>query len=184
MNPQHVLQRLAQEGYELIVNTQYHVQIPCAKGKHNIWFDKIGEMTLQCVGQRSPHSVGINKLLAELKQYSYEKTDLGIMEVVKFIQKVPIKQGIYVDAGFKNGLGRIAVIRVQNGAIDVHIREIGCQTPFEAEDNGIRLAAELFPGEEPIYNDNLAAVERNAPRAQWIDRIKNRDADRLSNLRS
>lgn len=170
--------------YEVIVNTPHHVQIPCAKGKHNIWITKNGDITFQPVGEREGHCTTPKALKEELKRFDYAKTDQGKMEeVIAFIRNVPIKEGIFVDAGWKDGRGRIAIIRIKNGNIDVHIRQVRCKSAFEAEDMGIIFAAKTFPPDEPIFNDCKAAVEKNAPRAKWLPREDNKDADKLSNLR-
>ena len=170
--------------YEVIVNTPHHVQIPCLKGKHNIWFTKTGLITFQPAGQREGHCTTPKALKEELKHFDYAKTDQGKMEeVIAFIRNVPIKEGIFVDAGWKDGRGRIAIIRINSGNIDVYVRPVKCKSAFEAEDMGIKMAARSYPGDEPIFNDCKAAVEKNAPRAKWLSREQNKDADKLSNLR-
>lgn len=170
--------------YEVIVNTPHHVQIPCLKGKHDIWFTKNGDITFRPVGQREGHFTTPKALKEELKRFDYAKTDQGKMEeVIAFIRNVPIKEGIFVDAGWKEGRGRIAIIRIKSGDIDVYVRHIQCKSAFEAEDRGIKMAAQCYPGNEPIFNDCKAAVEKNAPRAKWLSREHNKEADKLSNLR-
>ena len=179
----HVLEALRNAGYEVIVNNEYHIQIPTSKGKHDIWFNQFGDIKFKPYGQQKAFLISLQNLVNDLKNYDYTKTDLGVMNVIKFIQNVPIKQGIFVDAGFKNGNAKIAIIRIQQGDIDVCVRNIKCDTNDEAEDAGIKMAMSLFPGDEPIYNDHQSVVARNAPRAKWINRKQNKEADRLSNLR-
>ena len=117
--------------YEVIVNTPHHVQIPCVKGKHDIWFTKNGVITFQPVGQREGHCTTPKALKEELKRFDYAKTDQGKMEeVIAFIRNVPIKEGIFVDAGWKEGRGRIAIIRIKSGDIDVYVRHVTVQVRF------------------------------------------------------
>jgi hypothetical protein len=92
------------------------------------------------------------------------------------------EKGVF-HLGFKEGRGRIAIIRRTALETDVHVRHVDCQSASEAEDLGIKLAVQMFPGDEPIYNDNQHAVTLNAPRALWLRREQNKEADELSNLR-
>jgi hypothetical protein len=114
---------------------------------------------------------------------------------------LPIKDGIFVDAGFRrvmlkthseqvhavpgSGWAKIAIIKIAGDDIDIIIRRIDpCESSLQAEDLGIKMAISLFPGDEPVYNDCQAAVNLNAPRAVWISRDCNKPADTLSNLRT
>ena len=67
--------------------------------------------------------------------------------------------------------------------MDIVVRRVKTKSSAEAEDLAIKKALELYPGDEPIFSDCKTAVALNLPRAKWIPRESNRDADRFGNVR-
>lgn len=180
---QRILERLAQH-YPLLIRTEHHVQIQTAKGYHDIWFGKEGTKVKFC-GSRRVQPMGADRLMAELRAYSYGESDLADMQALhKLIDRAAETDGIFVDAGWKNGKAKVAVIRKQGTAIDVHVRSVEAATCTEAEERAIAFAARCFPDPTaPIYSDCQAAVEKFKPRAVWLPRNANKDADKLANVR-
>ena len=182
MNRRELLRRLA-EHYPLIVRTEYHVQIETAGGMHNIWLAKSG-LKFKAAGDRHVQQLSAERLLKLLAGYSYAKTDLAYMHRLgAFLNRIKGKQGIYVDAGWKEGRAKIAVVRLYGENMDVAVRSIETATNIAAEAHAIDLACRLYPGDEPIFSDCQPACE-GYHRARWIPRESNKEADRMSNLRT
>lgn len=176
---------LRQAGFPLKVHNQYHVHVLTADGaKHNLWFTKAG-YKFQRAGDRHAKEVSLPQLMAALRGFDAAATDLAAMHAVRELtHRVPIKQGIYADAGFrrKDGLARLAVVHLTGNDVDVHVRHVPAKNNEEAEDLAVRLALTLFPGDEPVYNDNANIVAKH-PRAVWVPRKDNREADVVAHLR-
>lgn len=182
MHHERLLARL-REKYELIVQTQHHIQIEAAQGKHNIFLSKRG-VKIQPCGQQQARDITEKELLDELERYEYCSTDLALMQQLTLILKrVEGKEGIFCDAGFSQGRARVAVIRSFNGDYDISVRLIEASDSVFAEDWAIKKAIELYPGDQPVFSDCEPAVQANQPRAKWIPRAANTAADRFGNMR-
>lgn len=182
MNGEKLLERLSQE-FVVHVRSAYHFQIDTGKGYHNLWFSK-GLLKLQLYGNSGWHYVTESKLLKELRAYNPGNTDLARMRsITAFISEVVGRTGIFVDAGWKNGKAKVAIIKsVSNGDMDITVRMIDAENSYAAEEWAILTAAELHPGKEPIFSDCQAAATKH-PRAEWIPREQNKQADSLGNMR-
>ena len=183
MNVQNFLAELMKD-YDVIPRTQHHVQIRTVHGMHNIFFDGGGGMKFQPCGQQKAHPVTENQLRSELKNYKYERSDLALMQRLTFLmQRIGGTTGIFCDAGFSNGRARVAIIRAHAGDYDITVRQIEAETNIHAESWAIKKAMELYPGDEPVFSDCEPAVKANQPRARWISRKENREADHFGNVR-
>ena len=178
-----VLDALAAAGYGVQVRSQYHAQIACGPGFHDIWFTKYG-LKFKAHGQRSSVEVSLRDLLNGLAKYNYETTDLGMMEAVRFAKQLPLTTGVFCDAGWKAGTAKLCVVvkRSSPESSQIHWKEAAATSSYEAELAAFLWACELVPGEQYIYIDNSQVVA-NHPRAKWLNRKQNREADAMSNLR-
>lgn len=106
-------------------------------------------------------------------------------DLTKFIGEIAGKMGIFVDAGWKNGKARAAIIKSEaNGDMDIAVRTIEAQSSYHAELWAIGFALEHWPCEDTIHSDCKVAVEATAhPRVVWIPREQNKQADSLGNMR-
>jgi hypothetical protein len=182
MNHQELLGELSTD-YSLIVRTQHHVQIKTTHGMHNIWFGKRG-ITFQPCGRQDARAVTANELKSELANYDYSDTDLALMQRLHLIvRKVEGKTGIFCDAGFSGGRARVAIVRASKGDYDITVRMIDVENSSQAEDWVIKKAFEMYPGDEPVFSDCESAVNANRPRAQWVSRKANKEADKFGNMR-
>lgn len=180
MNKEDFLRALA-EKYPLIIRTPYHVQISTTNGYHNIWFNKYGDVKYAPCGQSKWKFVDLENLLKELKNYSYDNSEVVFLQSLSiFLKRIEGRTGIFVDAGFFEGNGKIAIVRAMAGDYDITIRKIKCLNNVEAERLAVEKAAELYPGNEPIFTDCKTISH---PRVQWIPRKSNREADCLGNMR-
>jgi len=170
--------------YELITKTQHHIQIKTVDGMHNIYIDKNGGIKFQPYGQQQTHIVSEKQLRSELANYKYESSDLAYMQRLSIVMKKAAgKTGIFCDAGFSENRAKVAVIRANKGDYDISVRQIEVESPYHAEDRAIKMALEMYPGDEPVFSDCKQAVIANQLRAQWIPREDNQQADRFGNMR-
>lgn len=183
MTKQKLLEKL-QALYTVLIRTNYHVQIEVQDGYHNIWFNKRGQIRCQLYGQDMAYWCGAKELLEWLKKYDYAKTDLAYMQSLsKLISEVSGKKGIFVDAGWKAGQTRMAVIRSYgDGDMDITVRCSKAATNIEAEIAVIKLAMNLYCEPVPIYSDCKTVCDQ-FERAVWIPRKQNKEADHLGNMR-
>lgn len=173
------------EKYILLTPSANCLQIRLKKGAHNIWITAKGTITFQPYGQQKGHRVTLEELQEELEHYDYENTDLAAMSRLSYIMgRIDLNRvGIYCDAGFAEGRARAAIIRVHGGDFDIAVRHINAESSLAAEEWAIKEAIRMYPGDEPVFSDCLDAVERNKPRATWIAREQNREADSMGNMR-
>lgn len=183
MNKEKLLERLATE-FPLIVRTEYHVQIETTNGPHNIWLTKSGSIRFKPCGAAESNFLSGDKLIQRLRNYDYGKTDLALMHsLTRFIGEVKGKSGIFVDAGWKNGKAKVAIIKSESwGDMDITVRHIDIESSYAAEEWAVITAAEMYPGDTPIYSD-CQTVADSFPRVQWIPRKQNKQADSLGNMR-
>lgn len=182
MKKAHLLHRLA-ENYGLLVRTQYHVQIETPNGMHNIWFPQDGGIKFQACGHVKWRWVSPEQLLKELSSYNYDASNLAYMQRLStLVKKLEGKKGIYTDAGFFGGKAKVAIIRMMDDGYDIAVRDIEVASSADAEMWGVIKAAEMYPGNEPIHTD-CQEVSLRHPRAKWIPREANREADQLGNMR-
>jgi hypothetical protein len=162
----------------------YHVKINTKEGVHDLYINSNGRMKFQAYGQRTPVIVTMDELLRQLETYSYDQSDIALMNYVAgLLPRYEGKSGIFCDAGYAAGRARVAIIRGNRGDYDITVRVIDAESAFHAEDWAVKKAIELYPGDEPIHTDNQAAANANKPRAVWIPRSKNREADIFGNMR-
>lgn len=162
----------------------YHVKIKTKEGVHDLYINSNGRMKFQAYGQRTPVIVTIDQLLTQLETYSYDQSDIALMNYVAgLLPGYEGKSGIFCDAGYADGKARVAIIRGHHGDYDITVRLIDAESCFHAEDWAVKKAIELYPGDEPIHSDNQEAVRMNQPRAVWVPRSQNREADTFGNMR-
>lgn len=188
------------------VNTEYHVQVRSYKsGWHDVWVNKDNNLSVRLNGKRGVKPCNsINDVISRIDSYNSARTDIVAMqealhigESIQHAQSVlmdrQLDKAIFVDAGFKNGKAKAAAIFITSGGdVDVRIRSIDIETSSQAELRAILLGMELRDefGEFDtfIFTDCQALFEhetvKNAKNINWIPRIRNKGADRLSNLRS
>jgi len=180
-----LIEKLSAE-FPVIVRTTFHIQIETVNGFHNIWSGKRGLKYQLCGQQSTEHATSEAELIAKLRQYDYAKTDLAFMQgLTQFIGQIAGRVGVFVDAGWKKGQAKIAIIRqVASGDMDITVRLVKTETNIEAERLAIDKALEIYPEHGPVYSDCKPAVEMfDAERVQWLPRKQNREADALANLR-
>jgi hypothetical protein len=96
-------------------------------------------------------------------------------EVLKIIT---VDDAVYVDAGFKNGKSKIAVVKPGK---DILIKTIQADSAIDAEKQAVQFALEQYKN-ETIYTDCKSAVI--CDRVKWIPRMLNKAADAFANLRT
>lgn len=182
------------EKFPIIVRNQNHIQIVHANKKFtDIWPMDFGALKVLLYGNHRwnmYYSDQFNDLICKLSKYDYQSNnDLARMRKLEtLITKISGKDGIFTDAGWKEGRAKIAIIRIFGSEMDISIREGQYSTSIEAEIIAIRYAHKLYPNATSIYSDCLAAVDDfnktiEGNIAKWINRKKNKEADKMANLR-
>jgi hypothetical protein len=193
MNQTRFLQHLA-EKHKLITRSEYHLQIEVGEHVyHNIWLDKSHRMRIKFAGNREVIDVirsNMARILEQIDSYKHVESDYyRLKELENLLTKVENQQGIYCDAGFKDGKAKIAIIKVDNGDVDIHVRHIEADSPYNAECRAINLALMFHPPHTKniIYSDCLEAVQAfnklGHKQIKWINRKENKEADKLANMR-
>jgi hypothetical protein len=77
----------------------------------------------------------------------------------------------------------VAILRGNGINYDIAVRQIEIATNVLAEDWAIKEAIKMYPGEETVFSDCDPAVKMNLPRARWIPRENNKEADYFGNMR-
>lgn len=200
MVTEHIITSLMSEGYEVILKSNYHIQVVGIRGSHNVYVNSQDVVKVMMHGEHACTYLGDwpdcwGQLLKKLRDYNYLRTTQHKIDtaITRMIEQ-SLDPGVYVDAGFDSGTGnsRIAIIRIAlNGDMDVLIRNImsgqhGIVTSGQAEEFGIRLAITLYP-DSIVYTDHRGLVDTftklGVTTLKWIPRSRNKAADTLSNLR-
>lgn len=185
MKPRDILKVIA-DNYPLIVRTEHHAQIELGDGrKHDFWIADQGYvLKVKLAGQRSAEEYeSVNQLRSALDAYSYEQTDLAdLKRMERLVALAKGMPGVWVDAGWKRGVGKIAVIATYGNGFDAHMRTVETDNSLLAEKEAIALAKRLYPEAPIIFTDckSLASVEHAI---QWVPRENNKAADRIGNMR-
>lgn len=170
-----------------IVRTEHHLQIPLGgttgRGKqpfHDIWIGKVG-LKWKLAGCHRVHSGPPECLLRDVAAHSADATDLAWMQrLTAFLRRVDGRVGVFVDAGWKSGKAKAALIRLKAGGdADILIRCFKSASSHEAETKAVKMAMEEW--NEQVYTDSQHAAEKTG--AAWIPREQNREADALGNMR-
>lgn len=180
MDPARLVESLNK--YGVLVRTRHHLQIPIGKRKyHDIWINDRGEIKIRMYGLGRAVATTLEDIDRRLEGYKYDSTEQSSMEVATLLRRSERICGVFVDAGYKDGRGRIAVIRRRGTEIDVRVRDIeGLSGPGEAEERAYLLGRELWPLEQLFTDSKNVALKYGAT---WIPRKLNREADHCSNLR-
>lgn len=170
--------------FPVVVHTAYHIQIETANGPHNVWFTKRDDIRLQLCGNSDSFLTTSTELFKRLRGYDYSKTDLAFMQsLTKFIGEIAGRAGIFVDAGWKDGKAKVAIVKSHaNGDMDIAVRLVETKNSYQAECWAINKAKELYPGNETIFTDCQPAAANNV-RVEWVPREQNKQADSLGNMR-
>lgn len=172
------------------IRTQYHVQVSSPRGFHNIWHGNEG-FKLQLVGQKAWQYSKPSKIIDLIRKYQPADTDLGRMEAALSLSaliKRAIKEnkvGVFVDAGWKNGMAKIAAIFVNGDRITAESFVESHPDNTSAEVAAIRFGLQHFLIKPPpiIFSDCKNAISIvGHPRVHWIQRDNN-VADKIGNLR-
>jgi hypothetical protein len=181
------LKRLFKE-FDCKVHSQYHVEIKCTEGSHHIYMGKKGLSAKYCGRRDVVSEDNIDSIIEKLKGYDYQDTDLSRMHYLSsFVErcKEAKKEGIFTDAGFKNGVGRVAILHLRkNGAFTLYSgEELTFKNSQEAEHYAILRALAKYPV-GTVFSDCKNVVESmNLDRVQWIPRNNNQEVDIFSNMR-
>jgi hypothetical protein len=171
------------EQYGAIVRTEFHLQIPTTGGHHDIWFSLRDGLKWRLYGDRKTTHGDASDLYGFLDRYNPVETDLGWMRsLTAFIAKIEGYRGIFVDAGWKEGVAKAAIVKVlKNGDMEIFTYQFHCSSSHLGEMEAINKAKTKWPG-ETIYSDCQGAAHATSG-VQWIPRRRNQLADALGNRR-
>lgn len=202
-----ILEKVGEE-YRLIIRTEYHAQVMVEdRVYHNFWPMRDGRLKVQYAGSRGTHvysfmSESIGKLIRKLKGYNYQSdSDVARMkEIQRLIGLARLahpghgdinRDGIYCDAGWKEGLAKLSAVRIDGDDVDIIVRKVlGIESSQMAEEKAISLAIAHFGATGAvIYSDCQQAVNKfresgeSGIEFRWIKRSQNELADSLGNIR-
>lgn len=177
-----VARRLVEQ-YGAIVRTEYHLQIVAGTGFHDIWFSTREGLKWRLYGDRKTTHGDPFYLYERLDRYDPVHSDLGQMRsLTAFVAKIQGYRGIFVDAGWKKGVAKAAIVKVLgNGDMEIFTYQFNCGSAHAGELEAINKAKAKWPG-ETIYSDCQGAAHTTTG-VQWIPRRQNKLADSLGNRR-
>lgn len=188
------------------VNTEHHVQVASTPaGWHDIWISSKNGLKFSLQGKRSIKTdITVNDIISRIDGFNSTKTDLAAMhealrigESIQHAQSVihdrKLDRAVFVDAGFKDGKAKAAAIFITlDGDVDVRVRNIQIESSSNAEVRAVLLGMDLRnelcdDTSVPIFTDCQAIFghkdTKDVENVHWIPRIRNKGADRLSNMR-
>lgn len=176
----------------IIINTAHHVQVTDNNGgKHDIWFSHKNGYKYKLSGNRKVISVSnANSVYSAIEKWCYTKTDKSTLERIvslsNFIDRAisnKFNPAIFTDAGFKDGIAKIAAIMIIDDNIDIKSRVINVENINEAEVKAIDLGISMRTDDSIIvYNDNKTACFKFDNNVEWLPR-RNNHADKFGNMR-
>lgn len=202
MTAEKIVKRLREEfGDRVIVRTEHHIQVDSDKGYHNIWVTKDGYVRFKKAGNRPINEGASPMFIVRSIKNSRAKTDVQrmkeMLDVATFVGEMEQKaqktgDGIYTDAGYKEGEGRVAAMLVCGEEIHATVKKGRFSSIEEAESTAIEIGICMrslhLPRDPgvilPVYNDNKVAVGSFAgSHVYWLPREATKAADKLSNMR-
>ncbi len=179
----------------VLVRSQYHVQVEVSMGRyHDVWLNDHGSIKWRLCGCRQTESGSVRRMVDRLNTFQPIHSDVEVMAaavqlardingVSRAAAQAGIIQGVFCDAGYKDGRARIALIALlDEGRIEANVMPVEAADSQAAEEQAIQYALGRY--DMLVYSDCESAVLRiNDPRVHWIDRRSNRTADSLANLR-
>ena len=193
MNAEQLVQKLTKRyGDRVKVRSQYHIQVTSDKGNHDIWMNKEGYIKFKRAGDRNVNEgigpSGIYKQIDRTGSTHVEKMQ-EMLDVTKTIENAQlaaksIGDGIFTDAGWKDGTAKIAVIMIEGTSIDAKVRVItDVEDINKAEFHAIELGLSMN-NLLTIYNDNKGVCEKHEDeRVQWLSRKYTKAVDKIGNMR-
>ena len=173
--------------------SQFHVQIKDGSAVHNLWDGKDG-YKVQLSGKKKVRPLPLHQIISYLASYNpAQHSDIARMEealaLSQLINRAARQQadGVFVDAGFKGGKAKIAVIMISGDKMSAESYITTAADSTSAEIAAINFALTYDPWKTghslPIFTDSQNAVSMlKNPRVKWIRRDFN-VTDRIANLR-
>lgn len=183
----------------LKIHSQYHIRVATGGGVHDVYTTREGKIRVLLAGQVRPQTVNLSQLISSLSSYSSAKSDIErmkhalslttVMSQAMALQKQITGPVIYVDAGWKDGKGRIGVIFVApvpdaEPTIHAMAKTVDAKTNVEAERMAVLEGLKKW-GQAPVLTDCKSVADEFAdnPRVRWISRTANKAADAIGNMR-
>lgn len=187
----------------IIVNGQYHLSILCEGGKHEVYFSK-DCLKLHLHGERGIEQVqSLTSLIRAVKSHDPHASDLHAMKAAVDLAQLVVdakrnlgelRQAVYVDAGWKDGMAEIAAVFVTQDTHGPRVIAQSYMEPMESSEQAERFAVrfgDVLANEQtrlacPIFTDcqSIVANFRNEGYdVRCLSREKNRVADKLANMR-
>lgn len=176
-----LIEKIARDVNKVIIRSEYHAQISVGKRQyHDIWVTKNDVIKVKMFGEAKSKIVDFDKLVSTFGGYVKESTTYARAE----LRKRATGFGIFVDASYCQGQGRVAILRrQQNGDVDLIIRNRQFFSSVQAEEWGVREAMRLWPGED-VYCDCQGVVRKvKDVNVHWIPRDMNMETDGLTRCR-
>ena len=186
--------------HRVIVNNEWHIQVECKQGKHDVWINSFDEIKFKLCKHKKTQQGSLKSIVKAMGQWDSAHTDVAKLEQIKQLSNFvgyastyaldhDIKSGIFVDAGFKDGKAKIAVIMVEGTKITALGDTIEVNSSNQAELKAIWSAVKLRDEKNvdyTIFSDSQGAVQKlqqSVENLKWISRTKNKIADKLGNMR-
>lgn len=180
------------------VCSQYHIQVSTRGGKHNVFSDKSGALKMQLHGKRHPKSyASVRAIITAIQSYDPKSSDLSrIKSAVDLAEFIGVAKhympdgadcAVFVDAGWKDGIGNIAIVELRRMPLGIrviaHSEFIETESSHTAEMQAI-IEGLAFNTLATVFSDCKSAVDSHpCDRVKWIPRERNKIADRIGNRR-
>jgi len=198
------------------INTEHHIQVKVGlrklpNGYCDIWINKHKKLKLKLpLTNKIFDYVSIDFIIKKIKELPI--TDVEKMKKAldfsKFIKRSEdlskkIGDGIFCDAGFKEGKSRISAVHIKGDEINARSKVIRVEDNNKAEIQAVHLGFEMdfhsyiylgferdfhsyiYTDSENAYNYFLKQAEKYGTKShvKWISRKLNKVADSLGNMR-
>ncbi len=179
----------------VVKKTEYHIQL-CVNGIwHQFYINKFGKTKLHIQGERFARDLRFKDMESVLRNYKLSpaiiraKVVTDLSHFIKYAQTSIHEEedcAIFVDAGFKDGLGQVAIVEVRRGTLGIevvaHSKPIQVESAYEAEKTAVQEGLD-FNLIANVYTDCQSLISMDK-RVIWIPREQNKVADKLSHKRT
>lgn len=178
----------------IVVRTAHHLQIKSGDSFHDVWAPNEGPLKFRRAGCRKVEVSKLEKLADRLgdggeSDLEQARHAVELTELIARAKRSKLWPAVFVDAGWKDGIGQIAAVAIRNGqhgpsvAAQSYCRP--CESSTIAEGKAASLGLSMGWDGCVVYTDCAATAESAEFKARGVKRLPRKDnlADRIANRR-